>query len=345
MKHKQLSHEQIQAFCGALAHLTHAGIGLSDAFMLLKEGETDKDLAQMLSQMARQADDGASLAQIVEQSGRFPEYVSSLLTVGQQVGKQEQTLTVLAQYYDNRAKLGRQLRNALLYPAALLLVLLVVVVVLLVWVLPVFDGVYAQLGGEMTGLAKGFLLFGQLLRRLLPLLCVLVAVAGVACAVAPVRRSFVRLWRQLLGDRGVHRKVLSARFVQALSMALSSGMLIQDALELASSLTKGENAAFERRCKACIQAVNGGMSLPQALQDNGFLRPAERRLLDAGRRSGKLNAVMQQLANGMAEESQDAVAQQMGRIEPAIVAAACLLIGGVLITVMLPLVQILTGIG
>ena len=89
--------------------------------------------------------------------GRFPAYVSTLTDVGERVGRIEQTLTSLSRYYENRERMDRRMQAALLYPAMLILVLLAVAVVLLVWVLPVFNDVYAQLGTGLTGFAGSLL--------------------------------------------------------------------------------------------------------------------------------------------------------------------------------------------
>lgn len=345
MKQRMLSYEELHIFCGALAHLTGAGVSLGDAFLLLQEDEENPDMRRLLAQMAKQADSGMPLWEIVSQSGCFPGYVTTLLTVGMQTGKPVQTLELLSEYYLRRYQMQRQLRSVLIYPMALIGVLLAVIAVLFVWVLPVFADVYGQLGAQMTGAAEGLLLFGQLLRKVLPIVCLVIVAVGIVCVIPPVRRKAMAWWRHILGDRGVHSKILSARYVQALAMGLSSGMLTQEAMVLATRLTQGEAPDFEKRCNACLMDVNAGTVLPKALQRNGFLQPSHQRLLEAARRSGKMESVLQTLSAQLLEESGEALSRKASRIEPVIVAVACLLIGGVLITVMLPLVQLMSAIG
>lgn len=345
MKQFLLTNEQTGSLCTALEHLIHAGIGAADALTLLARDERDASCREMLTRMAQRVDDGASLATAIAESGSFAPYVSTLLQVGECSGKQEQTLHALAAYYNGRARLERQLRAALLYPAMLLAVLFAVLVVLLVWVLPVFNDVYAQLGSSLTGFAGGLLAFGALLRKALPVLCAVLGVAAIALLIPPLRYKLVMLWQQGLGDRGVHKKILSARFVQALSLGLSSGMTAREAVLLAAQLSEGESAAFQRRCEKCLAMAEEGAGLSDALSDCDFLGPADRRLLDAGVRSGRQEQVMEDLADKLLEQGEEALQQQAGRIEPALVAVACLLIGAVLLSVMLPLMHIMTAIG
>lgn len=345
MKEKILSDEIIGSLCMSLAHLIHAGISVGDALVLLHEDEQDPACKELLRIMAELGDSGSSLAAAFRETGCFPAYVSTLLTVGEQVGKTEETLTALARYYTNRDQMHRQLRAALLYPAMLLGVLLAVMVILLVWVLPVFDDVYAQLGSGLTGLAGGLLTFGSVLGRLLPVICTLLALGIAVFAISPIRKKVLAWWRRHRGDKGAARAVNSARFVQALSMAVSSGMTDQEAVSMAASLSQDQSPGFRTRCDACLAALDDGASLAQALQKTDFFSPAQRRLLEAGTRSGRSEQVLETVSQDLTEESQQKLYRVIGKIEPALVAVSCVLIGLVLLSVMLPLMDIMNAIG
>ena len=345
MKEKILSNEVVGSLCMALSHLIHGGIGTADALVLLYEDEQDPACKKMLSDMADLADRGESLAGVFRAAGCFPTYVCTLLTVGEQVGKTEQTLTALGNYYIERDQMNRQLRAALLYPAMLLGVLLAVMVILLVWVLPVFDDVYAQLGSRLTGFAGGLLTLGSVIGKALPYVCGVLIAAAVVAVVPSVRARIVRWWRKNQGDKGVSRSLNTARFVQALTMALSSGMIPQEAITMASALSEDCAPAFHKRCDACLTEMDNGATLAQALQSAGFLSPAHRRLLEAGSRSGRTDAVMEVISQELTEQSQERLYRVIGKVEPALVAVSCVLIGAVLLSVMLPLMHIMNAIG
>lgn len=345
MKQIKLTNEEIGSLCMSLSHLMHAGIGVGDALLLLSQDEQDAACKELLENMACQADEGSSLATAFQKSGCFPTYVCTLLQVGEKVGKTEETLHSLSHYYQEQGQLVRQLRAALLYPAMLLGVLLIIMVILLVWVLPVFNQVYAQLGSRLTGIAGSLLALGSALRQILPYLCGLLAVCLVLGIIPPIRNAIFSFWRRHRSDRGVFAAINTARFVQALSMALSSGMTPQEAVLLASGLSQGEAPAFHKRCDTCISQLNGGNTLAQALRQSGFLAPADCRLLEAGARSGRSEAVMETIAQDLATKSQERLYRLMSKVEPAMVVVACVLIGTVLLSVMLPLMHIMTSIG
>jgi len=348
MKAFKLTNEEVAGRCAALAHLFRAGIGAGDAFALLAEDEPDPSRREMLQTMGRQADEGLPLSQVFQSCPPFPAYVGSLLAVGEQVGRTEETMQALGQYYEGRARMDRRVRDALLYPAVLLLILLAVVVILLVYVLPVFNDVYAQLGASLTGAAGALLALGVLLRRLMPVLCLLMAALAVFLAVyalsPALREGITALWLRRRGGKGTTGKVYLARFAQALAMALRSGLTGQQAVELAAELTR-EVPELQQRCQSCLAALDGGDTLPQALRKSALLPPAQCRLLEAGIHSGSGEDAMEQIAQRLLEDSELALEAQVSRVEPTLVVLMSGMVGVILLSVMLPLMHIMAGIG
>ena len=348
MKQVKLTNEEIGAVCMALASLFHAGIGTGDAFALLAEDEPVPELRGLFLEMARKADEGVTLAELFREANCFPAYVYGLLNVGERVGKTEETLSALALYYEGRARMDQRLRAALLYPSVLLLVLLAVVIVLLVWVLPVFNDVYAQLGSRLTGVAGGLLAVGMVLRKAMPVLCVLLGAVVIFTALIAVQTSFrekvLSAWNQKQGDRGVSKSINEARFAQALSMGLTSGMTPQEAIRLAASLGE-DTTAFQARCAACLAAMERGENLPDALRVSDMLSRTDCRLLEAGIRSGSGETVMEQIAQRLLEKSQLELEETVGKVEPTLVVVMSVMVGAILLSVMLPLVHIMTAIG
>ena len=242
----------------------------------------------------------------------------------------------------------RRLRSALLYPAVMLLLMLAVIVILLARVLPVFDEVYASLGGQLTGVAGGLLALGRALDAAMPVLCVLLGLIVVFlaafAAVSSFRERIMTLWRRTLGDKGISRMMQTARFAQALSMGLSSGLPLEEALTLAGQLQKDIPAA-QARCQDCLDRLERGEDLASALNGSGVLPKASCRLVALGQRSGTGDTVMEEVARRLSEESEYALETRVGQVEPALVLVTSLLVGAILLSVMLPLMNIMTAIG
>lgn len=348
MKSLELSNLEIADLCRELALLLHAGVRLDDGLYLLAEEEKEQDHRELMSQLARSVQEGNFLSKAFADAGCFPVYVTGLLQVGERVGRMEESLNALSRYYEEQEQTDRRVRSALTYPAILLLLMLVVIVVLLSRVLPVFNEVYASLGGQLTGVGGGLLLLGQGLDRAMPVLCALLAAVMAFFAAFSLHRGFhgkvLGIWRKRWGDRGVSRKLNDARFAQALSMGLSSGLPLEEAVEMAALLLQDVPTALER-CKACRDLLEQGEGLAYALGETGLLSSADCRLLTLGMRGGTGDHVMEEIARRMSEDAQLALESKVVKIEPTLVLMTSVLVGAILLSVMLPLMNIMTAIG
>lgn len=348
MGKKKLPHCELSRFCQSLAMSLEAGISMGDSLMMLWEDETPGMLRDVLSEMGSKADGGMALSAAMREAAVFPAYMVGLVEVGERTGRQLEALTALARYYEERERMDWRIRNALTYPAILLLLMLAVIVVLLTKVLPIFDDVYASLGGSLTGVAGGLLKLGQWLDIAMPVLLVLLAVVVIFVIVfavsGTVREKLLAVWRSKRGDKGLSRKQTEARFAQALAMGLSSGLPLSEAVDLAALLLEDTPAAVAR-CRDCVQRLERGDSLVQALRESGVLPVRSCRLLAMGLRSGNGDTAMTEIARRLSEEADRTLESKVSRVEPALVLIASLLVGAILLAVMLPLLNILSAVG
>lgn len=336
------SDEDTAFLCMELSLLLHAGVGTGDALSLLaEEGE-----GEILSQMAAKVDEGLSLGTVLRESGCFPTYLCGLVEVGEHTGRTEEALAALAKYYEGRVRLRKRVRSALLYPAVMLALMLIVIGVLLIKVLPVFDDVYAFLGGRLTGVAGGLLALGRWLEAGMPVLwgvlIVLVAFGLVFAFIKPVRTKLTSFWQQKFGDKGVAKKLNTARLAQALAMGMASGLPVEEAISLSAGLME---AKAKDRCENCQEMMEQGESLSHALEKSGLLPPRQCRILELGQRSGVGDSSMAKIAEDLEEEGEDALEAMVSRVEPALVLVCSLLVGLILLSVMLPLMNIMSAIG
>lgn len=347
MKNPQLQNADIARLCRSLSLLLHSGISQADSLYLMAKEEAQPWDA-VLSEMGAALDGGAYLSDVLESSGVFPRYVYGMVRIGEETGRTEEALASLADYYHERCRVNKLIRSSLAYPSLILTVMLIVVGVLLIKVLPVFDAVYASMGSRLTGLAGGLLQAGQALEKTLPVLFVLLLLVVIAAVLfslcAPCRKVMTGAFQKHFGDSGIFRKFHNARFARALAMGLQSGLSLDEAMNLARMLLSDAPSALHR-CTDCIAMLEENVSLAEAVEKTGLLPPASGRLLALGLRSGSADAVMQTIADDLSQEAEDSLQALIGRIEPAMVIAASVLVGVILLSVMLPLMNILSSIG
>ena len=342
-----LSNPELIKICRGLALLLDSGIGGAEcAFLLAREEQPP--LESVLNTLGEHLDRGFPMAEAMAEAGGFPDYVLTMVHIGQETGRLAETLAGLGDYYAENDRTLRQIRSAVAYPAMVLILMLLVVGVLLVKVLPVFDRVYASLGTRLTGVAAGLLHFGQLLEGALPVLAaVLLALAAAAVTLwlRPSLREKVRgFWQKRWGDRGISRKWNNARFAQAMMMGFSSGISVEESVELAAGLLQQIPGALAR-CRECHRLLSEGEELADALTETQLLPHSAGRLLKLGVRSGNGDAAMEEISRRMTEDARQALEELVSRVEPALVLVTSALVGVILLSVMLPLMNIMSAIG
>ena len=204
------------------------------------------------------------------------------------------------------------------------------------------------MGGQLTGVAGGLLLIGQALDRGMPIVCVVLAVVLLFVAVFSMHQGFrsrvLQLWNKRFGDKGVSRKLNDARFMQALSMGFISGLPMEEAVHQAAVMLR-EIPSAVKRCEACIEHLQQGESLSKALEEAGLLSASSGRLLALGMRSGTGDRVMESIAKRMTDDAKEELERLVSKIEPALVLITSTLVGLILLSVMLPLMNIMSMIG
>lgn len=348
MSKQTVSNEYVSAFCLEMSLLLHAGIGIEDGLYLLIEDEKDKKSKKMLEQLADLVTEGKPFSEAVREVGTFPKYVGDMIETGEETGRLEQSFQALADYYDRQQQLMSQIRSALLYPFILMILMLVILVVLLVKVLPIFNQVYEQLGGTMGGTAKLLLRFGDWLGSIMPVLCgiifVIVLVAAVIACSKRARGFFVKLYKKVFGGHGIVRRMGEARFASAMAMGMMSGLNTEDAFRTAM-LFQDVNQKTKKRYENCLEMLEVGEPMAKSFRENEVLEASFCRILDLGAKSGTSDTAMAEISRRMDDRVQLEIARKVGKIEPTIVIITSILVGIVLITVMLPLIHIMSSIG
>ena len=345
---RKLTNTEISDICFELSLLLHSGTGTADSLYILSDDTEDGEIKKVLKNMANTVDEGKTLDNDFRTAEVFPDYVANLIEVGEKTGRTEESLSALSDYYQEQDEMGRRIKSSLLYPSILMLVMLAVLVVLLVYVLPIFNGVYAQLGSRLSGVAGGLLTFGKILRKCMPVLCVLLGTAVVFCILFATNETFqselTAKIRKNNGNKGITKKITTARFAEAFAMGVASGMPTEDAVALAGK-TVSDVKATHKQLEDCMNSLNEGNSIPDALSSSGLLPKTECRIIASAIKSGETEKALQRVAEKLSGEANEALSDMIGRIEPTLVIVGCVLVGAILLCVMLPLINIMSVIG
>ena len=341
------SYDELSAFCLQVSLLLEAAVPLEEGLSIMAEDAASQEEKSMLLYMAEGVELGDPFFKAMEDTGVFPPYVIRMARLGQQTGTMDQMMKSLSEYYGKEAQLLRAIRNAVTYPVMMVVMLLVVLFVLFSKVMPVFHKVYEQLGAQMPPVASTAMKFGGWFSGIALAVGAVLALVFLGLWMASragKRFAFVERSVSFLKSRSkIALAVANRRFTSVLALTLKSGMELEKGMDLAKELVDNEKVAeCIGQCSAQLQE---GESYYQAMKDTGLFSGFYIQMIKVGNRSGHLDRVMEEISNDYEDMADSAIDGIISRFEPTIVAVLAVSVGLVLLSVMLPLVGILSAIG
>lgn len=344
---KPLSSSDVSLFCSQVVLLIKAGIPLQEGIGAMMENIDTKKGRELLHRIQSGMEQNHSLYLALNSTGAFPEYMVNMINIGEKAGKLESVLDALSLYYDRDDRLRSRVRSALLYPFILILMMGAVISVLVIKVLPIFDAVFMDMGSDMSTTSAAIMHAGTVVGKIALIVIIVLAVVLLCSLILYKTEKGTRWISTVLNNfpltRRLSGKISSARIASAMSLLLSSGYDTSEALELIPTILA--NKVMIGKIHQCREAVDSGVSFPKALGDANLFPGIYSSMVGIGAKTGNLDSVMRHLADIYAEDVDESVNKAVSLIEPAMVAVLSIVIGAILLTVMLPLMGIMSSIG
>ncbi len=338
---------ELAGLFGQLAMLVRAGVSSAEALEILRDDAQAQSEKALLEALLEPVSRGEPLSLALRETDAFPPYAVNMVEIGEQSGRLDEVLGSLSSYYEREDSLGSMLKSAITYPLMMLGMMLLVILVLSVKVLPIFSQVFTQLGAELPKLAQGAMHLGTALKTGCLLLVLLLAVLLVGTlllrATEGGRRLLSHLVSMLPTTRRLSLTIASGRFVSALALMLQSAVDPDRSLQLASRLVT--HPALASRVEDCRLRLGGGESFADAVKSAGIFSGAAARMVAVGFKTGSADAVMGRLASRYEEEIDSELSRLVGVVEPTLVIILSVAVGMILLSVMLPLMGIMSSIG
>lgn len=344
---KNIPAAETAMFCAQVALVLKAGIPLYDGVETLCESIEDEKSRKLFQEISDTVSETGSLYQAVEKAAIFPSYMVHMIHIGEETGNLENVLNSLSKYYERESVVRKSIRSAVMYPLILILMMSAVIAVLVSKVMPVFEQVFRNLGTEMSDSGKAIMNFGTAAGKVaLGFVILLLLLSVFVFLISKTEGGSERLYSfyaRIPFLKRVNDSIAASRFAAVLSMILSSGFELEKALEMAPEIVSDPFA--KEKMKECAKLVEEGTGFPDALAQIKLFSVLHVRMIHVGFKAGQLDTVMERLAGIYEEEVDEALAKAVSFIEPTLVAILSLVIGGILISVMLPLASIMSSIG
>lgn len=338
---RKITQEDITVFTRQLSTMIKAGLPLMQAFEIVARGHGNPSMTEMLMEIRGEVEQGSSLSRAFSNHPKyFDRFYCNLVAAGETGGVLESLLDKLAIYKEKTQAIRKKVKTALTYPVSVIAVAIGLVFVMMIFVLPAFKEVYANMGAELPALTQTvmdmsdfFVSYGWMV-----LIALGFAIYGFlklkARSIKIQRRMDARLLRMpIFGD--IVRKGTIARWGRTTATLIAAGVPLVDVLD--STAGAAGNLIYEEATREIRTRVIQGLSMTSGMRATELFPNMMLQMSSIGEESGSLDDMLNKAAEFYEDEVDNAVGRLSAMMEPIIIVILGLVIGTLLVAMYLPL--------
>lgn len=336
----RVSVKEISIISRQIATLLDAHVPALKTFRLIAAEAENPIVAKKFTEMSDDIQNGVPISgALLKHPTLFSDFYVNMVTGGEESGKLAETFNALADYLERSYELVSKARGALIYPAFVIVTFVVVMVLMLTLVIPKLSDIITQSGQEVP-------LYTTVVIKLSFLLVnygAFVAMALVAALFFAWRltrgTSFIahtKLWFPVIGN--LYQMLYLSRITDNMYVMLSNGISMVRSLEITAKVV--DNEIYQDILKKAVIAVKGGAPLSATLIGYEEIPNVLIQMIKVGEETGELGNILQKLSVFYQREVQNAINTVISMIEPVMIVALGIGVGGVLASVLIPIYQI-----
>ncbi|WP_426349776.1 type II secretion system F family protein [Alloiococcus sp. CFN-8] len=339
-RYKKVTGKDISIFCRQFYTMLDAGASINNSIHILAEQHPNKRLREALAMVEEEIQKGETLSDAMRnRKGIFPDLLISLIETGEVSGTLDSILERMSGHYEKEVKINNKLKNAMIYPSALMIVSITIVAALLIFVMPIFVTMFESSGVELPFLTRMLLALSNGLRsNFLVISLVLAAVIFGIRYYLKTDEGILFLDRAKLKVpivRGLNEKTIASRFTRTLSTVIASGISVMQGLQIVSQVV-GNKVAEEKLMKA-REALIRGEGLYEPLKNTKLFPPMLYSMIKIGEESGALDEILNKTADFYDEELDAEIANFTAALEPIMIVFMGVIIGIMIISIITPM--------
>ncbi len=336
--------KDVAIFSRQFATMINSGLSLLRALNILGDQTENPALAKILIQVRMDVEKGTSLSQALARHPKaFNRLYIAMVRAGEIGGMLDTVLLQLASTIEKQVELRRKIVSAMTYPVAVLLLVLLIVTAMLIFVVPTFEGLYADLKSPLPAPTKLLLNVSSFMTTFAPL--IILAVVGLVFlfkrwiasdkgrAIWDAFKLKVPIFGKLV------RKTALTRFARTLASLMSAGVPILEALEITAE-TVG-NAVVAKAVREVQVGVRQGESMARPLGQHAVFPPMVVQMLAVGEETGAVDTMLEKVADFYDQEIEALVDALTSLLEPLLIVVLGGVVGGMVVSLYLPMFNII----
>ncbi|OYX55808.1 MAG: pilus assembly protein PilC [Micrococcales bacterium 32-70-13] len=344
---KKVTIKDLSVMSRQLATMIGAGLPLLKSLTILADQSENPKLASTLDEVRGAVEEGSTFSDSLAKYPRiFPPIFVNLVRAGEVGGFLETSLESVAKNYEKEVELKATIKSALTYPVVVLIMALLAVVGMILFIVPVFEDLFSDLGGELPLPTRILVIISQNMVWLGPLVVVGSIVGAIWWRANRHTPKFRSVWEPLLlklpvfGD--LFKKIAIARFTRNFGTMIGSGVPILQALSIIGS-TSG-NWEVEQAVQSVQDSVRQGRTIAAPLATQPIFPSMVTQMIAVGEDSGALETMLEKIADFYDSEVQSTTEALTSLIEPLMIAFLGVILGGMIVALYLPIFDIFNQI-
>ncbi len=338
-----LSGVELAYFTRQLATLIKSGIPIDEALFAINEQNKKQHISDIILTIRSKILEGFTLSSsLADFPQSFPLIYSTTVSAGEQSGHLSLILEKLADFIESKQKLNQQIKNALIYPSALIVTALMVIAFMLAYVVPKVVYIFENFDQQLPLLTRimiatsDFLINNWLLIIATSLSLFLIVRQGLKNEKNKIVAHNSILKLPIFGR--LVRNMNSARFMQTLSILTSSGVPILDALKIASNVIT--NLPMKRAIEETTIRVSEGESISMSLSQAGLFPSLMIHMIGSGENSGRLDEMLDRATSNQEQEVENTINILLGIMQPLTVIIMAMIVLLIVLAILLPIFEI-----
>src|SRR3954453_3083517 len=343
---KKVKPKALQVFARQFATMIAAGVSVVAALVTLEEQTDDKYLAEVIGDVRSDVEGGVILSRALARHPKvFNRLFVAMVEAGESSGTLDKVLDRVALQIEKETQLKRRVKGAMVYPIVVLTFATLVLIFMLLFIIPVFEKVFSDLGGELPKPTQFVMAVSRALRHWWFVIFPLIAAAVFGLRRLKQTEGGRQWWDKFklqvpmrVGD--VVQKVALARFSRTLSTLIAAGVDIIRALEITGA-TSG-NWVIEQSLTRVPERVSEGASISQPLEEDDIFPPMVSQMVNIGEETGELDKMLGKVADFYEDEVDSSIQSLTSIIEPILMIGVGIMVGTIVISMYLPMFKMLT---
>lgn len=344
----RVSARDYSIFCRQFVSIISAGVSIINALEMMRDQTENRTLKKALGEVYEDVSKGESMAGAMKKHSKvFPSMLCNMVEAGEASGSMEVAFERMAVQFEKENKLKQSVKKAMIYPIVLLVVMVGVLFLMMIWVIPNFMGMFAELDTELPPITQAVVNMSDFViaKWWLILLAVAAAIALFKAYAASPSGKFVlggiALKIPVFGK--LQTKSECARLGRTLCTLLGAGVPMMDAIEITGRSM--ENVHYKKAMMDAKDQVMRGMALSRPLKTCGLFPPMVVHMVSIGEETGNIETMLENVANYYEDDVQVATEQVMALMEPMIIVVMAIVVGVLIMAIMQPMLILYESIG